>query len=168
MGVTTYITSDGFLACVHASEGLSAPPTKAAGFFGLLPMATISVRRWRVFPAMIAATLVQATSLLANEPTPPASGPLGDKMVDFASQNDKTIALAKEAEFVLSEVRKLLDPNPETEIVDLKIDPEYRGSQNIDLVNAVLDAKGRKLTVGVIVAVTRTPSGLKATIGYID
>ncbi|MFT3869866.1 MAG: hypothetical protein QM715_15560 [Nibricoccus sp.] len=75
---------------------------------------------------------------------------------------------SKMMDFVLAEVRKRLEPNPETEIVELKIDPDYHGAKDTYLVNAVLDAHGRTLTVGVLVTVRQTNDRLQADVGYIQ
>jgi hypothetical protein len=91
----------------------------------------------------------------------------GDEPEMVAKAEEKPAA-AKIIDFVLAEVRKRLDPNPETEIVELKIDPDFHGADGTYLVNAVLDARGRKLTVGVMVSVEHTPEGMKTTMGYVD
>jgi hypothetical protein len=74
----------------------------------------------------------------------------------------------KQIDFVLAEVRKQLEPNPETEIVDLTIDPDYKGAADTYLVNVVLDAHGRKLTLGVMVTVQQNAKGPQALLGFID
>jgi len=85
-----------------------------------------------------------------------------------ATETEVKTESGKVAEFVLAEVRKRLDPNPETEIVELTIDPDYHGAKETYLVNAVLDAHGRKLSVGVMVSVKYTSDGPQATLGYVD
>ena len=74
----------------------------------------------------------------------------------------------KEIDFVLAEVRKQLEPNPETEVVQLSIDPDYRVTASTYLVNTVLDAHGREITLGVMVSVRHKAEGMQATFSYID
>ena len=74
----------------------------------------------------------------------------------------------KETDFVIAEVRKQLEPNPETEVTELKIDPDYKGPDGSYLVNVVLDAHGRKLMLGVVVSVQHNPEGLHTKMDYID
>lgn len=87
---------------------------------------------------------------------------------DEVAKQDEKASPARIVDFVLAEVRKQLDPNPETEIVELKIDPDFQGAEDTYLVNAVLDARGRKLSVGVMVSVAKTPEGMKASFAYVD
>jgi hypothetical protein len=74
----------------------------------------------------------------------------------------------KETDFVLAEVRKQLEPNPETAVVELKLDPDYKGADGSYLVNVVLDTHGRKIMLGVVVSVQHNSEGRQATMGYID
>ena len=78
------------------------------------------------------------------------------------------MAAQKETDFVIAEVRKLLESNPETEVVELAIDPDYKGAAGTYLVNVVLDAHGRKLTLGVIVSVPHRVENLQTTMAFID
>lgn len=98
----------------------------------------------------------------------PSRGEFGEVEPEVVVQAEETAAPSKIIDFVLAEVRRRLDPNPDTEIVELKVDPDFRGSEDTYLVNAVLDAHGRKLTVGVVVTVSKTPEGMKASVSYMD
>jgi len=114
---------------------------------------------------LAAASALSAASL-GNETTPNQQN---DVIADTSTQSKaaQTTEL-KDVDFVLAEVRKQLEPNPATEIVDLSIDPDYRGASDTFLVNAVLDDHGRKLTLGVMVTVHRNAEGQQASLGYID
>ncbi|MFT3782653.1 MAG: hypothetical protein QM790_11615 [Nibricoccus sp.] len=110
-------------------------------------------------------TLVDAESSVERNSTPaveageshvataPANVPVGDK---------------KEVEFVLAEVRKQLEPNPATAVVEIAIDPEYRQGEHDYLVSAVLDSGGRKIYIGVMVRVEGKDEHMKASLAYLD
>ena len=74
----------------------------------------------------------------------------------------------KEVDFVLAEVRKLLEPNPETEVAELSIDPDYVGAGETYLVNVVLDTHEQKLLLGVLVTLHPVADGWETTIGFVD
>jgi hypothetical protein len=116
---------------------------------------------------LLASFAVNAAAKEKDE-MPLRRGDLAECESQVVAKRDEKTAPAKIVDFVLAEVRKHLDPNPETEIVELKIDPDYRGVEGVYLVNVVLDAHGLKLMVGVMVSVAQTPHGMKATLGYID
>jgi hypothetical protein len=74
----------------------------------------------------------------------------------------------KEIEFVLAEVRKTLDSNPYTEVVELLVDPDYHGVDGAYLVNVILNAQGRKILVGVIVTLRPVANQWETTMEFVD
>lgn len=123
----------------------------------------------RVLALAVAATTIQATAM-GKEPQSDGGYDLAfaDTELGASAKVDDATDSTKAVDFVLAEVRKRLDPNPETEILELKIDPDYRGAKETYLVNAVLDAHGRKLTLGIMVSLKQMPRGLQVTMGYVD
>lgn len=119
----------------------------------------------RVTSLTIAAAAIRASAM--GKETVPGPGYAAETERGAIAKADANSDSSKISEFVLAEVRRRLDPNPETEIVELKIDPDYRGGKDTYLVNAVLDAHGRTLLVGVLVTVRQTNEGLQAAVGYI-
>jgi len=121
-----------------------------------------------VLPAMLVAActlLAGATELesVAN----PGSG-FGGVYPLVMVQADFKTTCQKERDFAMAEVRKVLEPNPETEVVDLSIDPDYKGADGVYLVNVVLDAHGLKLWLGVLVSVKHPAENYQATMSFID
>lgn len=131
-----------------------------------LVVAGFSWLKLMVFPTF-AALAMQVSAMEDAAVAGGKNGFLGDESVIIAKKvgGDEE---RKIVDFVLCEVRRELDPNPETEIVELMIDPDYRGANETYLVNVVLDAHGRRLSVGVVVAVKRTSNGLQAKLEYLD
>lgn len=74
----------------------------------------------------------------------------------------------KERDFALAEVRKVLEPNPQTEVIDLTIDPDYKGAEGEYLVNVVLDEHGFRLSLGVLVSVRHKAESFQAMIDFLD
>jgi hypothetical protein len=120
--------------------------------------------------ALIFAAVSMQVAAMGKEPQSDGGYDLAfaDTELGAVAKVEDTTDSTKVVDFVLAEVRRRLDPNPDTEIVELKIDPDYRGAKETYLVNAVLDAHGRKLTVGVMVSLKQTSGGLQVTMGYVD
>ena len=113
-----------------------------------------------IFPLPIIAAEPEAADLLSKRDTvnPSVSE---DRSITKRVDTNKT-------DFVLTEVRKTLEPNPETEVVELAIDPDYSSDENRFLVNVVIDVHGNKLMIGVMVALHPVANGWEASMGYVD
>lgn len=75
---------------------------------------------------------------------------------------------AQMCEFALAEARKAIVVEPSNKVLTLTVDPDYFGAGKTILVNAVLDADGRRESLGVLVTVDKTALGLRARLAYID
>jgi len=74
----------------------------------------------------------------------------------------------KKVDFVLAEVRKLLETNPESQVAELSIDRGYAGAEDSYLVNVVMEAHEQKLLLGVLVTLRSGENGWETTFGFVD
>lgn len=165
MGATSYITAKRLFAgnCEWLSRAISCCAGGSGSHFSTPSGAWIK----RAILPMFAGVAIQSFAM-EKETLPELEAVQMDAGSEVAARTEVKTDATRVVDFVLAEVRKRLDPNPETEIVELTIDPNYRGAKETYLVNAVLDAHGRKLSVGVMVKVKYTADGLQATLGYVD
>jgi len=87
---------------------------------------------------------------------------------EAAVQDNAWHASQKETDFVLAEVRKLLESNPGSQIAELSLDPDYDGEEDTFLVNVVLEAHECRFTVGVMVKLHPIANGWETSLGYVD
>jgi hypothetical protein len=121
-----------------------------------------------VLPTMLVASCTLLAGATELESGPNMESDSGEVHPVTAVQAMSKTACQKERDFAMAEVHRLLDPNPQTEVVDLTIDPDYKGAAGEYLVNVVLDAHGLKLSVGVIVSVQHSAESYQATLNFID
>ena len=70
--------------------------------------------------------------------------------------------------FVLAEVRKRIETNPKNQVTELLVDPDFRGEDDIYLVNVLLTTEELKYTLGAVVTLRPAANGWVATVGFVD
>jgi hypothetical protein len=70
--------------------------------------------------------------------------------------------------FVLAEVRKQLETNPKNQIAELSVDPDFRGNDDVYLVNVILTAYELQYSLGAVVKLRPAASGWATTVAFVD
>ena len=121
--------------------------------------------------AVLAGSILIGTAFSRADsvPVPPSTeidsteNPQGDLDQPMSRHLDK-----KKVDFVLAEVRKLLETNPESQVAELSVDPGYAGAEDSYLVNVVMEAHEQKLLLGVLVTLRSGENGWETTFGFVD
>jgi hypothetical protein len=114
--------------------------------------------------------LLGASSASADSVTVPPSADIISTEISPGNldQPKSRIGDTKKVDFVLAEVRKVLEPNPESQVIELSIDPDYVGAEDSYLVNVVIEAHEQKLLLGVLVTLRSGENGWETTFGFVD